>query len=154
MAQGQKDLPFKLDIAEVVLFSQNGLVQDLHRIVRANTLLFLLDEKYFGEAAFAQQADNTNRPQVNLMTEILWSIWSTSLHDIVIEGDAFLYTIAMFVIVTPYRSKRVSRLPKVIISVPELLRFQHVIAICITTTARISRLVIFYLLLALSSFLS
>ena len=67
------------------------LAKDFHGIIGvfARALSFL-DKEYLSEATLAQQADYANRSQVDVLAKVLWCIWPTSLHDMVIQADSFL----------------------------------------------------------------
>ncbi len=70
MIQCHQDLPFKFDIAEIVLFFKYCFVQDLHRIVVTLTASFLLfDEKNLRKTSLTKQTNDLNGSKVYFVTE-------------------------------------------------------------------------------------
>lgn len=89
--QRHQDLLLQLDVLKVVLFFQDGLVEDLHGVVAARPVVFpLLNEEDFCKAALAQQTDDAYGPQVDILAEIGRCIWATSFNDIIIQSDSLL----------------------------------------------------------------
>ena len=83
-----KNLLFELYIVDVVLLLQLRFGQDLHCVVRGAAgyalllaLMTLFHEEHFGETALPQQADHLDRPQIDLLAEVVRSVWATALDD-------------------------------------------------------------------------
>ena len=97
--QRHQDLLLELDVLEVVLLLEDGLVEHLHGVVATcPVVLALLDEEDFGKAAFAQQTDDAYGAQVDVLAEIGRCIWATSLDHVVVQRYAFLDYLAILLL--------------------------------------------------------